>query len=1217
MPRLVSSGTRDFFACFVMAMLRHTCFRRVVALCVLLLSSTTLLLTPSSLSASDDEGWKRSVAMPEHLQTQQRDRILELYDDSHAYGVDQQIRYWEDTSGKATIDDILSNKHEKSFNRLDHGTLSFGYTDSHIWVKIPMVYKGGQKDAKYWFEVNTPLLDDATVYLVELLPDDSLGQVIKKYYAGYETPLSERDIMYPSRVFELTLEPNHPVMLVAELSSGHAMHLPINIYSAKGMAERFNLVTMFYALCLGATLVMVAYNTFIYISVREKAYYYYVLYIAFYFIALLCERIYGLQIAGEVPEFLHKKYLAFYVWVTFYFAFIMSRYFLNAQETSENLDWLIRIFAYISASSAAISFFADPSTSAQWAVIGTIFNTLAVCGFGLFAMKRKLPGSGIFVTAWLFNFSGLTLYALAVSGQIPFNLVTWNAPQLGIICQILLLSFALSDRIKIAQNKALEANNLAMKHLQRYQSLFDNAVEGIFQISLNRRFTDANPAMVSMLGYGSLVHMQKSVTDALQACYQKPELVNAVIKQLEAGNIVQNMEASYLRNGEIRWAISSLRVVTEEDAPTVIEGSFVDITEEKEKEQIAREREQDRLQRKVAEASAQAKTQFLANMSHEIRTPLTAIIGYSESMQDDTLQPDERDNAIDTVIKSGKHLLELINDILDHSKIDANKLEVEVLPISLVELLSEIKSYFHIRAQEKGLEFNVQYDFPLPDKISTDPTRLKQILINLCGNALKFTERGSIRVNVRCDRDNEMLYLRVVDTGIGLKPEHMSRLFDPFAQADASTARQYGGTGLGLNISKRLAELLGGTIRATSTYGQGSEFEVSVATGPLTSVTFIQDGSELNRSHVAMQTVKAPKLRGRILYAEDNEVNRKLIEMLVRKTGADIKVVINGAEALKAATTEAFDLILMDIQMPVMDGRDATLALRKSGNNVPIVALTANIMAEDIRDYKDAGCNDCLAKPVDKHRFYDTLCYYLEEAGEVPDFPQFEGKVLVAEDNRDNQMLIRRYLTKTGVKVAIANNGQEAVQQALQEPMDLILMDHHMPLMEGPEAIRMLRQTGYTRPIYSFTASDSKDDLDELASAGSDGIVSKPVDRKKLYEVLAKYLPKARTSQAVQAIEEGEGEDDELKPIIEQFVRGLPDRISQMQTHADNDAWDEVRKVAHQIKGIGGSLGYPQLTEKGKALDMAIKEHQADRYADLLADLLSDAQHVIDTYPSN
>ena len=258
-----------------------------------------------------------------------------------------------------------------------------------------------------------------------------------------------------------------------------------------------------------------------------------------------------------------------------------------------------------------------------------------------------------------------------------------------------------------------------------------------------------------------------------------------------------------------------------------------------------------------------------------------------------------------------------------------NKLEVEVLSVPLLEIMSEVQSYFEPKASQKRLTFSIEYDFPVPEVIQTDPTRLKQILINLCGNALKFTDRGSIRISIRCDRDNEMLFTKISDTGIGLKPEQMSRLFDPLPRRPLHRPRVWG-TGLGLNISKAGGNA-GGTIRVSSTYGQGSEFEVSVATGNSGTVNWIKDGSRLTESQSQLKIAKAPRLSGRILYAEDNEVNRKLIDLLVRKTGADIKMVVNGAEALKAAAEDSFDLILMDIQMPVMDGRDATEAIRKAG----------------------------------------------------------------------------------------------------------------------------------------------------------------------------------------------------------------------------------------------------------------------------------------------
>ncbi|CAN0583922.1 unnamed protein product, partial [Laminaria digitata] len=219
------------------------------------------------------------------------------------------------------------------------------------------------------------------------------------------------------------------------------------------------------------------------------------------------------------------------------------------------------------------------------------------------------------------------------------------------------------------------------------------------------------------------------------------------------------------------------------------------------------------------------------------------IIGYGETLLDPDLTEREKHTSAETVVRSGRHLLDLINDILDHSKIDANKLDVDIVSVNLPELLDEIRAFFAPRAREKGLEFHIICEYPLPEKVATDPTRFRQIIINLCGNALKFTENGSISLNVRCDRERQALVARVVDTGIGMKPEQLGRLFDPFAQGSAAIARQYGGTGLGLSISRRLAELLGGNISVSSTYGEGSEFELSIATGPLEDVHFLRDAS--------------------------------------------------------------------------------------------------------------------------------------------------------------------------------------------------------------------------------------------------------------------------------------------------------------------------------------------------------------------------------------
>ncbi|OZB07493.1 MAG: histidine kinase, partial [Marinobacter sp. 34-60-7] len=549
----------------------------------------------------------------------------------------------------------------------------------------------------------------------------------------------------------------------------------------------------------------------------------------------------------------------------------------------------------------------------EWIVMGSILLSSILIVVSYLSWRYYNPAARAYFFAWTLALIGFGIYALTVMGYLPLNTFTGYSPQIGLTAQIILFSFALADRIKQVQGEALAWNQRALANLQRYQSLFDNAIEGVFQMSPNRRFVTANPAMAELLGYRSSRELLRHNPDVLDTCIADERLRQRVVEQLEARGTVKGIDARYhTRNGEERWATMSLHTVYDADGvPTHLEGTCIDATESHQRLQIEREREQERLEKELARNSAQAKSQFLANMSHEIRTPLAAIIGYGETLLEPDLSDDDKRSSAETVVRSGRHLLELVNDILDHSKIDANKLDVDVVPVNLPELLEEIRAFFGPRAREKGLDFSIICDFPLPEQIRTDPTRYRQIIINLCANALKFTDSGSIALILRCDRQGEVLHARVVDTGIGMKPEQLERLFDPFAQGSTAISRQYGGTGLGLSISRRLAELLGGSIRVSSTYGEGSEFEVAISTGDLSGVHFLRDASEFSQRRRSLPMIMAPRLAGRILCAEDNDVNRRLVSLLVDRTGAELVHVHNGAEALERGVREAFDLILM------------------------------------------------------------------------------------------------------------------------------------------------------------------------------------------------------------------------------------------------------------------------------------------------------------------
>ncbi len=410
--------------------------------------------------------------------------------------------------------------------------------------------------------------------------------------------------------------------------------------------------------------------------------------------------------------------------------------------------------------------------------------------------------------------------------------------------------------------------------------------------------------------------------------------------------------------------------------------SFVDISERKQIEEVLR----DALIR--AEASTKSKSEFLANMSHEIRTPMTAILAFTETLMEPGLSEAEEQEAIYTIRRNGEHLLEIINDILDISKIEAGKLHVEHISCSPVQLIAEVKSLMQIPADAKNLQLCIEYDGPIPETIKTDPTRLKQILVNLTGNAIKFTESGSVKLLTRLinNSDQPQIQFDIIDTGLGMTKEQVGKLFQPFAQADSSTTRKFGGTGLGLMISKRLAEMLGGDITVESEPGKGSVFRLTISTGALKNTEMLEDPEQAT---FVIPEVSTPKPAGkeslncRILLAEDNPTNQTIIVRMLEKVGARVTTVANGELAVEAAiaaenSAEPFHLILMDMQMPVMDGYEATRMLRKKWYMKPIIALTAHAMASDERKCIDAGCDDYATKPINREKLICTIRNHLQ-----------------------------------------------------------------------------------------------------------------------------------------------------------------------------------------------------------------------------------------------
>ena len=409
----------------------------------------------------------------------------------------------------------------------------------------------------------------------------------------------------------------------------------------------------------------------------------------------------------------------------------------------------------------------------------------------------------------------------------------------------------------------------------------------------------------------------------------------------------------------------------------------------------------------AAEAASRAKSVFLANMSHEIRTPLNGILGFADLLRsnDDRMTAEERREQLDVVHRSGQHLLSLINDILDLSKIEAGQMEFERIRFSPHQVIADVLSVMRVRASEKSLTLDARWLGRVPATIENDPARLRQLLLNLVGNSIKFTEKGDIQIVARLLGTEEQLQIEVIDTGIGIPPEKREAIFAPFSQADVSVTRKFGGTGLGLSICRHLVAGMGGAISVESTVGQGSAFTVTLATGPLEGVTLLVSPTEALRRTPKPSDRVLTRLDGlRVLIVDDGDTNRKLIKILLTRAGATVDTAENGQICLDKMAESEFDAILMDMQMPVLDGYSATRRLREQGQRLPIIALTAHALKGEEDKCRAAGCDGYLTKPVNRDDLIECVHGMCAAAATPPQPNEPDAACVVAATLADEDL---------------------------------------------------------------------------------------------------------------------------------------------------------------------------------------------------------------------
>ena len=521
-----------------------------------------------------------------------------------------------------------------------------------------------------------------------------------------------------------------------------------------------------------------------------------------------------------------------------------------------------------------------------------------------------------------------------------------------------------------------EAEEALQEQHRRLRTIFAAIPDPLVLKDRNFAVAAVNPAACEMLGRSEAELLGKTDFDLFSP--EEAEVYrDGDLKVIATGRTLVQDETVTGVEGPRFMHVAKTPVIDASGNASGILVSLRDFTERKQVELELAEA------KRAAEAASRAKSDFLANMSHEIRTPMTAILGFADLLMSPNISQREQREHLQTIRRNGQALLDLINDILDLSKIEAGRMLIEPIECSIWDVVEDVMSLMRVPAEEKGLYLHVDYAFPLPRTIHTDPVRLRQILTNLVSNAVKFTERGDVQMSVRCTTHRNApprMEFAVTDTGIGMRPQEVTRLFKPFVQLDTSAARRFSGTGLGLTISKRLAEKLGGNIEVETKLGAGSTFTLLIDPGPLQAVPWLQETPERKVQPAVVE--EDLRFSGLVLVAEDGRDVQNLIRFVLGNTGLEVDLAENGRVACRKALASAaegrpYDLILMDIQMPQVDGYQATRQLRRDGWQRPIVALTAHAMAGDREKCLQAGCDDYLVKPVDRAELLATIGRFL------------------------------------------------------------------------------------------------------------------------------------------------------------------------------------------------------------------------------------------------
>ena len=1007
------------------------------------------------------------------------------------------IGYIEDPSGKLDIVQV-ANMPATKFKTCSRTSPGFGFTSSVFWFKFSL-YNPEKKQVTRFLEVEYPLLDHLDLYVA-----DKNGQ-FQVYREGDRQPFFNRPIKYRNFVFILTIPANSTIDYYLRVQTSSSLNLPARLYTQASFMDKIENEETALGIYFGILFAMLAYNLILFFTIREAVYLYYVLFVIFYFL-------FQLDLTGVAFKYLWpnnvywaNESLPFFIFVAYIFGTLFTRQILNTKLHAPFIDQILITFMALSLICAGLCLLFPYEISIKVATLVT--TTVIVHIFtGFLCLFKGYRPARYYALAWSISMAGAAIYAFKSFGLLPNNFITVWGIQIGSAWEVILLSMALSDRLSLLQ-----------KEKDRIQAEY------------TRKLEEANLRL-------------EEFAKTLE------EKVRQRTKELERSNALLKRQAEEMRLAEER-----------------------------------------------AERASKAKSDFLANMSHEIRTPLNAITGITALSLEMEL-PAKLREYLNIIKVSANSLLNLVNDILDFSKIEAGKMELEQTEFPLLEVIENIADMFTEIVSEKAVEFIIDIDSNVPDQLVGDPVRLGQLLTNLVSNAIKFTDKGQILLACTVTsktKDKVTLSFKVADTGIGIEKNRLEYLFDMFTQADSSTTRRFGGTGLGLTICKRIAQLMKGTIHVESEPDVGTTF------------TFTVELPYTDKKSPLQLTKSKFTERNFVLLTQNDDLIRG-VENILKRLG-DFHLTVFKQDVLKK------ELFPKEMKF---DEKNYFIADVNNQNLKDILQLTDLVPRNRLLllvpfDFERKIQNDaqntdyfiCL-KPLTINRFIRAL-NLVEEGHSTPDKIhkrqiRFRGlRVLVVEDNEINQMVAREILEKFGAEVKFAKNGVEAINKVSPE-VDIIFMDIQMPDMDGYDATKILRQRKeYAEiPIIAMTAGVFEEDRQRCLKVGMNDFVLKPVTPESILSILKRWVKPSKISYSEE--ETNTKQHPHFPPIpganiseAKERFKGNPKMYLELVKRFVKDNSD-IKNIVSAIRSDSDAKGLKRFfhTQKGVCANLALSELQ-------------------------